>query len=223
MNVFIATLAVSLLGSHDPAWAEAVFDQAVSDCERNRRPSTEQRERMREVYAIEIGGGVPDTARGIMLSALCNESSYVLTPSRGDGGKAVGVLQHWPSHRNGISRVQLILYGEFRGDDAREDWRASAVYWVKKLMHHVPRARRHCRGRRGYRTAEVQTYASANLTSVARPKCVKKRWSDPLQKMVCTKRVPHCARARKFETGHMRRLRRWHLAAMKAYTPRDER
>lgn len=224
MSTIIVLLTVSTIGSvGDPAWAEAIFDRALVDCEGNRRPSEVQRDRMREVYAVELEAGVPDAVRGITLSAFCNEASYVLSPGRGDRGRAVGILQHWPSHRNGIRRVQVGLYGEARGEDSREDWYASTVYWVQRLIRQVPRTRSYCRGRRGYDTKKFQVWASANLTSVARPKCAKKRWSERLQRDVCIKRVPHCARARKFETGHVRRLRRWHEDARGHYTVSDAR
>jgi hypothetical protein len=222
MNTIIALIAASTIGGiGDPAWSQAVFDRAVVDCEGNRRPNSEQRDRMREVYAMELGAGIPDAVRGISLSAFCNEASYVLSPRRGDGGRAVGILQHWPIHRGGIRRVQRDLYGEARGDDAREDWVASTIYWLRKLVKNAARARGHCRGRRGYSSHEVQVWASGNLTAVARPKCARKRWSERLQKDVCVKFVPHCARARRFETGHMRRLRRWHEDAREAYTASD--
>jgi hypothetical protein len=224
MNIVIALIAASTLGGvADPAWSEAIFDRALVDCEGNRRPSKDQRNRMREVYAMELDAGVPDAVRGITLSAFCNEASYVLSPGRGDGGRAVGILQHWGSHRDGIRRVQVDLYGEARGDDAREDWFASTTYWLRKLIRNAKRARSHCKGRRGYASREMQVWASGNLTAVARPKCARRRWSERLQKDVCVKFVPHCARAGRFETGHLRRLRRWHEDARGQYTVSDAR
>jgi hypothetical protein len=216
MNIIALLAVVSSLSS--TPWKELIFERAVVDCERNRRPNEEQRSRMERFYRMEIDFGVPDAARGLLLSALCNESAYVFEPGRGDEGRAVGILQFWPSHKDDIRRVQKELYnGEVPPGDSRLDHFASVTYWLRHLKKQVPRVRKHCRGKRGYESREAMVWASANLTAVARPKCVERN-----DQGVCKKRVPHCARAGRFETGHFERLRRWHTDAVRRYTVSDE-
>lgn len=51
---------------------------------------------LRTLMEVERTIGIPDYARGITLVAACRESGYRAAPKRGDGGKAVGMLQWWP-------------------------------------------------------------------------------------------------------------------------------
>lgn len=51
---------------------------------------------LRALLDVEREVGVPEYAKGITLVAACRESRFNPVPSRGDGGKAAGLLQWWP-------------------------------------------------------------------------------------------------------------------------------
>ena len=51
---------------------------------------------LQALLVLEKKHNVPAYAKGITLAAACRESGYRADPRRGDGGKAVGILQIWP-------------------------------------------------------------------------------------------------------------------------------
>ena len=86
-------IALIILGA-TPLPEALLIDTAASLCKNAKKPVNKAL--LGELMALEVKHKVPTYARGITLAAACRESGYRSNPRRGDGGKAVGILQMWP-------------------------------------------------------------------------------------------------------------------------------
>ena len=75
----------------------------------------------------------------MVLAAACNESGYN-PKAKGDGGKAIGILQLWP-------------WWEKRYKVTRTDPLASARAWTTQILRTLSKAKRKCGKRRAFVTA----------------------------------------------------------------------
>jgi hypothetical protein len=197
--------AIALLLCSTPTIEQA----ALTRCPTNRRPPKAV---VAELFHMERAAGVPEAARGILAGAACQESAFRADPGKGDGGKSWGIVQFASWAIPGIRRMGA----DPKLKDPRLDWRASARYWLKRLKRNVPKARRACRGRRGYASLEQQVWMSANLTAVTRPKCIRRGKcrerdnADECVRWYCAKIGVRCATAGKAETKHALHMRNWH-------------
>ncbi|MGD2215163.1 MAG: hypothetical protein PVJ64_00350 [Gemmatimonadales bacterium] len=172
------------------AWSDPIVERALTECPTNRRPD---RAVVIELFRLEIEAGVPRAVRGLLVAAACAESGYRAAPrGHSDGGRARGMFQFWSWARSAIRRHGATT------EDPRDDWRASARFWLEHVQRMLPRVRRDCEGRRGYPSHEIARWAAANLTAV----------SAPLRDARGRFRA-RCARARRHETRHLRLLRAW--------------
>lgn len=102
----LGQLIVSVILSSTVAPSNAsLVKVAASACANAKKPV--DMSLLRAMMELEDEHGVPAFARGITLAAACRESGFKANPRRGDGGKAVGILQMWPwwSHHYGIKRT----------------------------------------------------------------------------------------------------------------------
>ena len=85
-----------------------------------------------DLMALETKHKVPTYARGITLAAACRESGYRANGRRGDGGKAVGILQMWPwwERAYAFKRTQPIK---------------AVDVWLTHINKSVKKARRKCK------------------------------------------------------------------------------
>ena len=116
----------------------AIVEIAATHC-RN-APKRVDRGFLKRLVEIELELGVPDRYRGMVLSAACRESGYRAKPRRGDGGRAVGLLQMWP-------------WWEKRYKIKRTDPYASARAWITQILKSVRKARRVCGRKRAFVSA----------------------------------------------------------------------
>lgn len=86
-------IALIILGA-TPLPEASLIDTAASLCKNARKPVNKAF--LGELMALEVKHKVPTYARGITLAAACRESGYRANGRKGDGGKAVGILQMWP-------------------------------------------------------------------------------------------------------------------------------
>lgn len=99
---------------------------------------------------IEVSYGVPETLRGMVLAAACNESS--MNPdAEGDHKRAVGILQLWP-------------WWERTYQVNRRDPVASAHAWLQHISRRLPKVYARCRPK-----SEAQAWKQAWVTAVRAP------------------------------------------------------
>ena len=124
-----ASIAVLVLGVSVPSDA-SLIKEATNRCRNAKKPVSARF--LGRLLEMERKHGVPGYARGILLAAACRESGYRATPRRGDGGRAVGMLQMWSwwVKRYGIDR---------------EDPIQSARAWLTHIGRSVRKAKRKCR------------------------------------------------------------------------------
>ena len=118
----------------------SLLEVARTNC-KNARPDKVDVELLKDLLSVEKKIGVPEAYRGAVLAAACRESGYKTTV-KGDGGKAVGLLQMWPWWK---SRFKL----------NRLDPIASARAWISQILRTVSKATRKC----GKRHAFVRAWA----------------------------------------------------------------
>ena len=123
-------LVVFMLATPVPSDA-SLIDQAATRCKNAKKPVN--RALLKTLLDLERKHGVPSYGRGILLAAACRESGYRAKPRRGDGGKAVGLLQLWP-------------WWERRYKIDREDPIQSANAWLTHIGRSVKKAKRKCKG-----------------------------------------------------------------------------
>ena len=129
-------------GDTEPDQVERrIIDHAVT-CENGPEPDPWDLWRYLE---HEERAGIPAVARGLVLSAACQESGYTPDGRRGDQGTARGLLQMWPWW---VSR-----YGVDRGDPDH-----AAETWLHHTLRQLPGTRRACEDER-VRAGETQAEA----------------------------------------------------------------
>ena len=87
---------------------------------------------LQRLLDLEREHKVPAYAKGITLAAACRESGYRAKPRRGDGGKAVGILQMWP-------------WWERKYKIDRENVDQSVKAWLTQINRSVSKAKRKCK------------------------------------------------------------------------------
>lgn len=134
----LSMLAISAPADKD----EAFVHIAATHCKNAKKPVDKRL--LRGMMQLETWLKVPKYARGITLAAACRESGYRADPRRGDGGKAVGILQMWPWW-----------------EKAYPFKRTHALRAVEMYLRHVnkatKKARRLCKGRRAWFVAQAWT------------------------------------------------------------------
>lgn len=124
-------------------------------CKNERAP---ERVYVEAILRYEIAAGFPPGARGLALAAACNESGIKPAPEgHADGGRARGMFQFWGWAKRSIKRHGAAT------DDPRDDWRASARFWIAHLQAQLPKVRRYCR------LTGAEAYRAANATAVRSP------------------------------------------------------
>lgn len=84
---------------------------------------------------IERETGVADVMPGLLGAVWCIEGGLLhLRPIIGDGGRAIGPMQLWPTHRRAC--------GLTAADAA--DLAKAARCWVQRIRDVLPKARRYC-------------------------------------------------------------------------------
>ena len=112
-----------------PSDAELVRT-AASLCKNAKKPVDVQL--LAALLRMEAKHKVPAYAKGITLAAACRESGYRAKPRRGDGGKAVGILQMWP-------------WWERKYKIDRENVGQSVKAWLTQINRSVSKAKRKCK------------------------------------------------------------------------------
>ncbi len=131
--LFFSTLQLTPLDSppsqKDFVYETLFLDVALSECPFVGKKDIKS-ELLHDLLQIEKAAGIPKKYRGMVLAAACSESGYS-SVVRGDGGKAVGILQLWPwwARKYGIDR---------------EDPHDAARVWTRQIMRALPRAKRKC-------------------------------------------------------------------------------
>ena len=97
---------------------------------------------LQALLVLEKKHNVPAYAKGITLAAACRESGYRADPRRGDGGKAVGILQMWPWWESAYPFKRT------------HPLRAVDVY-LQHINKATKKARRLCKGRRAWFVAQA--------------------------------------------------------------------
>ena len=147
--------------------SEALFEDvllgvAASSC-KNVNPKKVDSQLLLKLLQIEKHIGIPVKYRGMVLAAACNESGYS-SKARGDGGKAVGILQMWP-------------WWERRYKVNRTDPYASATAWLTQIMRTLPKARRKCGKRRAFVSAWAWVASGPKKWKCRAPRHYKRlRW-----------------------------------------------
>lgn len=203
---FFATLMVAVFlllesGRAAPpprAWTPleaAFFGLAVSDCDKNHRPTPTRIAYMAQWFELGRMHGLPP---GLELAAICGEAAYNPWVGCGDRGKSCSPIQFREWARGGMRRWQRRLGSRY--PDALRDPLASVAFWGE---HHRRQLRwvrgqgyrfhnRGCKFKRAdwdnptFGSLEVLEWAVANATAVRplryergkRPRCNQVKRGD---------------------------------------------
>ena len=138
ISLIVASLSLPSVIPSEEAFEDAIIHIAATRCE-NARAVNIDKEFFRKLLAIERAAGVPFEYRGMVLAAACNESGYS-PKAKGDGGKAIGILQMWP-------------WWERKYSLDRRDPIQAATFWTKHILITVPKAVKRCGNKRSFVSA----------------------------------------------------------------------
>ena len=126
--------------SNSDWYYECIAERAINDC-KNRSPEKVNIEIIDLLIKVEKQYKVPDSLKGMLLSAACTESGYN-PKALGDRKfsknkktpKAVGILQMWS------------IYEKMYGID-RTNPEQAANAWMKHIVSKLPKVTKQCRYR----------------------------------------------------------------------------